>query len=97
MNKHYILKDKKTEEVDLMTWATWFETAERHVAKEKVGEVTVSTIFLGIGHSFGYGPPLLFETMVFGGQLDQEMERYTTYNEAESGHKKMVERVKSTT
>jgi len=37
---------------------------------------------------------VLFETMVFGGKLDQEQERYCTYDEAEAGHKTMVERVR---
>ena len=50
-------------------------------------------VFLGLDHSFGSGPPLLFETMVFGGPLDEEMDRYTTWDEAEAGHKAMVKRV----
>lgn len=40
---------------------------EDRVVKQEVvlfGRV-VSTVFLGIDHSFGFGPPLLFETMVF--------------------------------
>lgn len=39
--------------------------------------------------------PLLFETMVFGGPFDQEMARYSTWDEAEAGHKKMVKRIKA--
>lgn len=53
----------------------------------------VSTVFLGLDHQYGDGPPLLFETMVFGGPLDHEMNRYSTWNEAEKGHQEMVERV----
>jgi hypothetical protein len=30
----------------------------------------VSTVFLGTNHSFGFEPPLLFETMIFGGRFD---------------------------
>ena len=52
-------------------------------------------MFLGLDHSFGGGAPLLFETMVFGGPLDGEQERYSTWNEAEAGHKLMVERVQA--
>jgi hypothetical protein len=57
-----------------------------------IGEVRVSTVFLGIDHAWE-GPPLLFETMVFGGPLDEEMERYSTWEEAERGHAVMARRV----
>jgi hypothetical protein len=36
------------------------------------------------------GPPLIFETMVFGGSKDGEMDRYSTKEEAEKGHEAMV-------
>ncbi len=81
---------------DILTWAKWFEAnnKNRHVADEKIGDVRVSTVFLGLDHSFGDGPPLLFETMIFGGPLDQEQDRCTTWDEAERMHAVMVERVK---
>ena len=57
--------------------------------------IEVSTIFMGLDHNFSNeGPPILFETMVFGGALDQEQARYATWEEAEAGHKAMVEMVK---
>lgn len=93
----YILEGKTPKKVDLMTWAKWFETADRHVAQDFVGDVKVSTVFLGIDHNMlpGVGlSPTLFETMVFDGPLDGEMWRYCTWGEAEAGHKDMVERVK---
>lgn len=31
----------------------------------QVGPYTISTVWLGIDHAFGEGPPVLFETMVF--------------------------------
>jgi hypothetical protein len=40
--------------------------------------------------------PALFETLVFGGPLSQEMDRYSTWAEAEAGHRAMVERVRAT-
>ena len=78
---------------DLIEWARWFETADRKVAKDVIGQVRVSTVFIGLDHSFGEGPPLYFETLVFGGPLADKMDRYATWDEAEAGHKKMVERV----
>lgn len=55
----------------------------------EVDNVQVSTVFLGLNHNFSEeGDPILFETMVFNGEYDQEMERYCTYDEAVAGHKK---------
>ena len=80
---------------DVLEWARWFETAtNRRVAYNKIPEGEVSTVFLGLDHSFGdKGPPVLYETMVFGGILDGEQDRYSTVAEAKEGHLKMVERV----
>lgn len=95
MGERYILDGKRAVECgDLMTWAKWFETANRRVADETIDGVRVSTVFLSLDHSFGDGPPMLFETMVFGGPLDQEQDRCTTWDEAETMHKAMVARVK---
>jgi hypothetical protein len=73
----------------------WFETADRHVAQDQIGDVRVSTVFLGIDHSWILEEhvPILFETMVFGGALDQEQRRYATWTEAEEGHREMAEAV----
>jgi hypothetical protein len=61
--------------------------------KTTVNDCTVSTVFISLDHSFGDGPPLLFETLVFGGPLADEGERYSTKAEAEEGHTKWVKRV----
>ena len=55
--------------------------------------IEISTVFLGINHQYSNGKPRIFETMIFGGKYDQEMERYSTWNEAEEGHKRWVERI----
>lgn len=97
MNEKYILEGHKVVECDdLMVWAEWFQTADRHVAKTEISnEIKVSTVFLGCDHRFGNeGEPLLFETMVFGGEYDEEMERYTTWEQAEKGHKRWVDKVR---
>lgn len=91
---YYKLEGKEVVKVnDLMEWAKWLESADCHVAKDESHGVRVSTVFLGLDHSFGSGPPLLFETMVFGGKLDGEMDRYHTWQEAETGHEAMKKRV----
>ena len=92
MDRHYILEGKIPVPCDLMTWAHGLENADRTVAKTKIGDVLISTVFLGLNHNWGAGPPTLFETMAFGGKLDQECERYSTWEEAERGHRRMVAR-----
>lgn len=66
---------------------------ERRVDRHKVGGVIVSTVFLCLDHAFGGGPPVVFETLVSGGEHDQHMERYCTWAEAEDGHARIVEMV----
>lgn len=56
--------------------------------------VFVSTVFMGLNHSFDLDRPLWFETMIFGGKHDQYQERYETLDEAEAGHKRAVKLAK---
>ena len=96
MTDKYILDGHKAvPEPALMIWAQWMEKADRHVAKTVIGDVEISTVFLGQDHSFGDDGPLLFETMAFGGEHDQEEERYATWEQAEKGHKRWVEMINS--
>jgi len=90
-NHYFILRERRPVAVDLITWARWFETADRRIARDEVGKATtVSTVFIGCNHQFGKGPPLVFETMVFNGKLDGECQRYSSYDDAEIGHAAMV-------
>ena len=79
---------------DLLEWGRWFETADRRVAETTIGDYWVSTVFLGLDHSFGGAVPLLFETMVFkkGSSIDLDGKRYTFWDEAEAGHNTLVEK-----
>ena len=80
---------------DLLEWARAFETTNRLVALDRVGEVGISTVFLGLDYSFGEGLPVLWETMIFGGPHDGYQDRYTSRVEALAGHAKAVELVRS--
>ena len=88
---YYYLDGHEAKPCNMRTWA---EHGLPRVALTKIGAVDISTVFLGLDHSNGEGPPLLFETMIFGGPLDEEQRRYTTWDEAEAGHAEMVERVR---
>lgn len=95
MRENYILEDQKIIKVDnLLTWQIWFQEADRTVKKTQIDtDVEVSTVFLGVDHQWSTGPPLLFETMVFGGEFDQDQYRYSTWDEAVQGHNQIVEKV----
>ena len=61
---------------------------------ETVGDTRVSTVFLGLDHRFEDGPPVVFETMCFGGSLEGNEERYSTKAEAEAGHARWVQKAR---
>lgn len=93
MSDKYILEGRTPVRCDdLYKWARWFENgAARRVAFDHVGDgLTVSTVFLGLDHNWGEGPPQLFETMIFGGPHDEYQERYSTWDEAVHGHARAV-------
>ena len=72
-------------------------TANRQVADTWVTPtVRVSTVFLGLDHQWGEGPPLLFETLVFHDGDGQECTRYATWHAAEQGHAAMVDAMRAT-
>lgn len=109
---NYVLDDDNQAVVveDVITWGRWIganrkrKTVGYDVVRHDQSYV-VSTVFLGLDHSWGAGPPLLFETMVFTALSDGEikdyhelaMERYTTWAEAEAGHKLMMDKVRKGT
>lgn len=86
---YYILEGREIIPVDCLTWAKWFERAKnRVIARDAFEDVLVSTVFLGLDHQWIPDlPPLLFETMIFGGRHDQYQARYSTYDEALEGHR----------
>ena len=53
--------------------------------------VEVSTVWVGINHQFSDdAAPLFWETMIFGGQHDQDCWRYATREEAFDHHEEVV-------
>lgn len=85
----YILVDRiPVEEPDLFKWGRWMEEQHRRrVAETMVEGIRVSTVFLGLDHGCGEGPPILFETMIFGGEHNLDYQtRCCTWGEAEKMH-----------
>ena len=77
--------------INVHAWANFFRLPDRIVKQEYIEEVKISTVFLGIDHSCtGEGPPIVFETMIFGGEHDGYQDRCATWVEAEAMHAKAV-------
>jgi hypothetical protein len=85
-------------------WQAWLAAArerdEHVVAKTQVSaSLEVSTVFMGIDHALGDGPPggapVVFETTVFQGGKPGRKQRYSTWDQALQGHQGMVASLQS--
>lgn len=85
----YILVNRKPVETkDVELWGNFLASDDRIVKETRIGDISVSTVFMGIGYDSG-----LFETMIFGGEHDGYQVRYETWEEAEEGHNKALKLV----
>jgi hypothetical protein len=78
------------------------------VGQDRVGRFFVSTVWVGLNHNYGDGPPLIFETMVFDESKKQEYgigdgkwtslgedvftDRYSTEEGAKAGHVEVLKK-----
>lgn len=59
-------------------------------------ELVISTVWLGIDHSFMRdGPPIIFETMIFGYGEGNYCTRYATEAQALEGHQRAVDDIEN--
>jgi hypothetical protein len=100
----YFRLDPRTHEVEpildspdepaVLVWAESFEGRREPIASTSIPGGRVSTIFLGLDHSFGMPgePRELFESLPFinGAGREEYMQRYATYDEALEGHAAIV-------
>ena len=57
------------------------------VGLDTVDGVEVSTVWLGLDHSFNSRLPIIFESMIFGGEHDGDINRYSSEGAALIGHR----------
>ena len=96
MSKYYILDGKTPVQVAGVNEWMGNRNEDRNVRKDTFDDVLVSTVFLGIDHNFeNEGPPLLFETMIFGGEHDQYQTRCSTWDEAVIQHEEACKIVRN--
>jgi hypothetical protein len=97
VSSNYVLDENGNPkaEPDALKWAKWLEAniMNRHVADETVGKARISTVFLGLDHAWGGGVPLLYETMIFGGEHDGYQTRCSTKEQAIEQHRAAVDLV----
>ena len=94
MDTYKLGEDEKTPIPCEMGERTDWNDPRRQLALTEFEGVRVYTVFLCFDHSWGDEPPLLWESMVFGGEHDEEQVRYHTFNAAWEGHIKLVQKVK---
>lgn len=108
-----IYYDREARPISLRQWAELHDDLDYiRVASTYIAMNRVSTVWLGIDHSFGAGPPLIFETMIFNenptnsstfvpGRSYHEpwdyQRRYHTLEAAMLGHEKAVGHVERVT
>lgn len=86
----------------VLKWGQWMESHERHLARDTIHGVLISTVFLGIDHRYHdeeNSPPVLWETMIFceekswAGRFNEYQRRYSSKAEALAGHKEAVGKI----
>ena len=93
MSKWYILNNNnKPIPASITEAADWLEEGSdrRTVKRDEIGDILVSTVFLGLDHAWDSNVPVLWETMIFGGEHDQYQDRYTSHKDALEGHEKAL-------
>ena len=86
--------DRAGRPMSQMEWAVAFERPENAIVEQTTlpNGRWVSTVWLGLDHGHGDGPPLIFETLVFrnsGGHSELDC---ASEEEAHAGHARMVEK-----
>lgn len=86
---------------NLLEWSIFIEKGDRRVALDEIGDMSVSTVFLGVdrnNHLDGDtdADPILFETAVFQGEAElNSIQRYFTWAEAEAGHQEVCDALRA--
>jgi hypothetical protein len=75
---------------DIMAWGCCMRDPRRIIGATGNDQIYVSTVFLGFDHGRGSDveKPIVFETMVFRGDEGEIYARYSTWEEAEEGHRR---------
>jgi len=88
--------DRDGEEITMGQWSILFGHKPYQILQQDhVGPYFVSTVWLGMNHQWVDGPPMIFETMVFGpGGDDETTDRYPSEDDALAGHERRLDQVR---
>jgi len=97
--------DRQGEPMTMQQWAQRFEDEDyRHIARDVIGPdepldpaplITVSTFWLGLNHNWRSDEPLIYETIIIGGEHDATGMRYATEKQARDGHRRAVDELRA--
>ena len=100
-NGRPIYYDRQGKPMTMQQWAQRFEDEDyRHIARDVIGPdepldpaplITVSTFWLGLNHDWRSDEPLIYETIIIGGEHDATGMRYATEKQAREGHRRAVD------
>jgi len=90
----YILDNEnnpvKATDLEYSEWCKDYSN-RKVIGKTNIAKSFISTVFLGLDHSWDGGLPLLWETMIFSDdENDLFQERYTSQESAVYGHERAV-------
>jgi hypothetical protein len=101
MSWYILTTDNEPVAVSITKAAQWMEDNPK---RKQIGfdilqdkddnNISVSTVFLGLDHSWNNKGLILWETMIFGGINDQYQERYSSYEDALEGHQRAIDLIK---
>ena len=95
-----IYYDRQGQPMTMHQWAEKFEDENyTHIARDVIGPdepldpaplITVSTFWLGVNQNWRNDEPLIYETLIIGGN-DATGMRYATEKQAREGHRRVVD------
>lgn len=91
--------DRQGKELELMDWAKRVKDEQyRRIGEDQLKEYLVSTVWVGLNMNLCRNPALIFETMIFCKNENDDLylyqDRYSTEEQAIEGHAKAVSLVK---
>ena len=82
--------DREGNPISIEEWMAKHEktggSISEQILRTERGDVLVSTVFTGLNMAPLNPRPMIYETMIFGGEHDQSQWRYSTEDEAKAGH-----------
>jgi hypothetical protein len=99
-----IYYDRQGLPMTMHQWAQKFQDEDyTHIARDVIGPdepldpaplITVSTFWLGVNPNWRNDEPLIYETLITGGEYDMTGMRYATEKQARDGHRRVVDQLR---